>query len=328
MSPFAGYLCSSVFICGFLWASPTAAQWKPPRPVELVVGSGSGSASDRQARVIQKYLQALPGMPGVVVNNRPGGGGTLAYTFLAQHPGEGHYIGTMATSLLTNQITGVSQIGYQDLTPLNVLIREYISVWVRKESPLASAKDLAVALKKDPAAISFGFSTARGNQNHILIGMIAKAAGVDPKAAKVVVYSSGGQGMIAAIGGHVDVWVGTAGSAQQHQQAGTIRILGLSSAQRQAGKLAAVPTLREQGIAAEYFAWRGFAAPKGLTAAQTAFWDQVFAKVVEAEEWKKELDDNAWASGSTSAAEARKQLDAEYQLLSKMLAELGVLAPR
>jgi putative tricarboxylic transport membrane protein len=93
--------------------------------------------------------------------------------------------------------------------------------------------------------------------------------------------------MIAAIGGHVDVWVGTAGSAQQHQQAGTIRILGLSSSQRQTGKLAAVPTLREQGIAAEYFAWRGFAGPKGLGVAQTTFWDQAFAKLVESDEWKE-----------------------------------------
>jgi putative tricarboxylic transport membrane protein len=180
-------------------------------------------------------------------------------------------------------------------------------------------------LKKNPTAVSFAFATARGNQNHIVIGMIAKAAGVDPKALKTVVYASGGQGMIAAIGGHVDVWVGTAGSAQQHQQNGTIRILGLSAPQRQSGKLAAVPTLREQGIAAEYFAWRGFAGPKGLTAAQTAFWDKAFAKVVEADEWKKELDDNAWADVFTGAAETRRHLDAEYQLLQKMLVDLGVV---
>ena len=197
-------------------------------------------------------------------------------------------------------------------------------MWVRNESPIGSA-ELYALLKKNPTAVSFAFATARGNQNHIVIGMIAKAAGVDPKALKTVVYASGGQGMIAAIGGHVDVWVGTAGSAQQHQQNGTIRILGLSAPQRQSGKLAAVPTLREQGIAAEYFAWRGFAGPKGLTAAQTAFWDKAFAKVVEADEWKKELDDNAWADVFTGAAETRRHLDAEYQLLQKMLVDLGVV---
>jgi putative tricarboxylic transport membrane protein len=310
-----------------LAAAPALAQqWKPSRNVELIVASGAGGAADRQGRTVQKYLQSFPGIPSVTVSNRAGGGGNLAYTFLAQHPGEAHYIGTMATSLLTNQITGVAQNGYQDLTPLNILIREYVAAWVRNESAIGSARELIAALRKNPAAVSFAFATARGNQNHIVIGMIARAAGVDPKALKTVVYASGGQGMIAALGGHVDVWVGTAGSAQIHQQNGTIRVLGISSTQRQEGRMAAMPTLREHGIDAVYYAWRGFAGPKGLSAAQTAFWDQAFARVVQAEEWKKELEDNAWADGFMGAAETRKHLDAEYELLRKMLADLGVAA--
>lgn len=305
-----------------------AQSWKPLKPVELVVGSGAGGAADRQARVVQKHLQTFPGIPSVIINNRPGGAGNVAYLYLAQHPGDAHYLITMSTNLVTSQIAGTSQLGYQDFTPLNIMVREYIAVWVRTQSPIATGKELMAILRKDPTAISFAFATARGNQNHIVIGMLAKAAGVDPKSLKIVVYPSGGQGMTAAIGGHVDVWVGTAGSAQNHQQAGTVRILGLSAGQRQAGRLAAVPTLSEQGIAAEYFAWRGFAGPKGLTAAQTAFWDQAFTKLIEAEEWKKELDDNAWAGGFSGAAETRKHLDAEYILLRNMLAELGVVAPK
>jgi putative tricarboxylic transport membrane protein len=278
--------------------------------------------------VVQKHLQAFPGIPSVVINYRPGGGGSLAYVYLAQHPGDGHYITVMTTGLLTNQITGVSQTGYQDLTPLNILLREYVAAYVRTESRIASGKELIALLRKDPGALTFGFSTVRGNQNHIVIGMLAKAAGVDPKALKVVVYSSGGQGMISALGGHVEVWVGTAGGAQQHLQSGMIRVLGLSSAQRQGGVLAAVPTFREQGIAAEYYSWRGFAGPKGMTGPQIAFWDHAFAKMVQADEWKKELEDNAWGAGFTGAADTRKHLDAEYQLLRSMLVDLGVVAPK
>ena len=321
------FLVCAAAACGAITGAPAAAQgWTPPKIVELIVGSGAGGAADRQARVVQRYLQAVPGVPGVVVNNKPGGGGTIAYTYLSQHAGEGHYLCTMATSLITNEITGVSQIGYQDVTPLNILLREYIAVWVRKESPIATAAELVAMLKKNPAAVSFAFSTARGNQNHIVIGMVAKAAGLDPKAVKTVVYASGGQGMIAALGGHVDVWVGTAGSAQQHMQSGKARILGLSAAQRQPGPLAEVPTLREQGIAAEYYAWRGFAGPKGLTPQQIAFWDRAFQSLLSAEEWKQELQKNAWVEGIPGAAATRKHLDGEYEFLKKMLAELGVAA--
>ena len=65
-----------------LAAGPAAGQWKPGKVVELVVGSGAGGAADRQARVVQKYLQAFPGIPGVIINNRPGGGGNVAYAYL------------------------------------------------------------------------------------------------------------------------------------------------------------------------------------------------------------------------------------------------------
>ncbi len=211
------------------------------------MGSGAGGAADRQARVVQKHLQTFPDIPGVIINNRPGGAGNVAYIYLAQHPGDAHYLITMSTNLVTSQIAGTSQLGYRDFTPLNILVREYIAVWVRNQSPIATGKELMAILRKDPTAISFAFATARGNQNHIVIGMLAKAAGADPKSLKIVVYPSGGQGMTAAIGGHVDVWVGTAGSAQNHQQAGTVRILGLSASQRQAGRLAAVPDTARAG---------------------------------------------------------------------------------
>src|SRR5688572_13337181 len=92
--------------------------WKPQKTVEIVSSAGAGGSADRGARVVQKYLQALPGMPSVIVSNRTGGGGSVAYIFVSQHPGDAHYLGTMATNLLTNQIVGVSPLSYRDFTPL------------------------------------------------------------------------------------------------------------------------------------------------------------------------------------------------------------------
>jgi len=303
-----------------------AQEWKPARNVDISIASGAGGAADRQGRQLQKLLlQAVPGIPSMTVTNRPGGGGTVAWTALALHAGDAHYIATLSTAFVTNQILGVGQLRYQDLTPLNILMREYVVAWVRAESPLASAKDVIARLKKDPASVSFAFAAARGNQNHIVIGMVARAAGLDPKAVKTVVFSSGGQGMMAALGGHIDVWVGTPGGALQHMQSGAARALGISSTQREAGKLAGVPTFREQGIDASYYAWRGFVAAGGLTPAQTAFWDQAFARVVRTEEWKRDLDDNGWAEDFKASAETRMHLDAEYEMLTRMLADLGLV---
>ena len=302
-----------------------AQEWKPERNIELVVSSGAGGAADRSARTIQKFLQEVPGMPSVVVNNKPGGSGTVAWTYVNQHPGDGHYISTLNTALVTNQIVGLSTLRYQDVTPLNILMHEYVAVWVRSASTLMSGKDLVAKLKQDPGSVSFGISPARGNQNHIVLGMIARAAGIDPKALKIVVYSSGGAGVTAALGGHVEVWAGTAGSARQHMQGGKIRVLGISSEQRQGGAFAEVPTFREQGIDAVYYAWRGFLGPGGLTAAQTAFWDRAFASIVASEAWNGELEKNAWGREFKGSAETRKFLEAEHKLLEKILADLGIV---
>jgi putative tricarboxylic transport membrane protein len=301
-----------------------AQEWKPSRNVEIVVSSGAGGAADREARVAQKFIQALPGIPSVTVNNKPGGAGLVAWTYLSQHPGDAHYIATLNVALVTNQILGVSKLRYQDLTPLSILMREYVAVWVRAESPISSAKDLLARLRKDPASVSFGFSPARGNQNHIVVGMLARAAGVDPKALKLVVYSSGGQGTTAALGGHVDVWAGTLGGALPHAQTNAIRVLGVSATERQPGPAATLPTFKEQGIDAAYYAFRGFIGPGGLTPAQIAYWDQAFATIVKNPEWKKVALEHAWGEDFRGSGETRKHLDAEYELLRKMLAELGV----
>jgi putative tricarboxylic transport membrane protein len=318
---------SSLILCAFvaIAANAHAQEWKPSRNVELVVASGAGGAADRQGRQLQRLLtQAVPAIPSMTVVNKAGGGGLVAWTGLAQHAGDAHYIATLSTALLTNQAMGLAQVRYQDLTPLNILMREYVAAWTRAESPYSSVKDVIARLRKDPQSVSFGFSTARGNQNHIVIGMIARAAGMDPKAVKAVVFSSGGQGMTAALGGHVDVWVGTPGGAIQHMQSGAARALGISSTQRQGAHLAAVPTFREQGVDASYYAWRGFIAPGGLTPAQVAFWDQAFARAVKTDEWKRDLEQNGWGEDFKASAETRKHLDSEYVLLSKMLAELGL----
>lgn len=328
---------AAMAVCGWLWAvigaaglavtPPAVAQeWKPAKNVDIVVASGAGGSSDRTARVVQRLLQANPAFPSVSVTNRPGGGGTVAWTFLTQHPGDAHFIATFSPTMLTNQIVGIGKLSYQDFTPLSILLREYVIVTVNAESPITSAKVLAERLRKDPSSVSFAFSASPGNHNHVLIGMIMKAAGADPKKAKVVIQKSGGSGATAMLGGHVDVLVGAPANVLPHIEAGKARAIGLGAPTRQPNRLANVPTFREQGIDAVFYSWRGFIGPKDLTPAQIAFWDQAFAKAVQADEWKKDLEKNAWAEDFMRHAETRKHLDSEHQLISKMLADLGVLS--
>lgn len=319
------WLCGGI-AAALVAGAAMAQEWKPQKNVDLVVSAGAGGAADRQARLLQRFLQAVPGIPSVTVTNKAGGGGTIAWTYIAQHAGDPHYLATLTTGLLTNEITGASKLSYRDFTPLSLLMREYIVASVRADSPIASAKDLLVRLKQDPGSVTLAFANARGNQNHVVIGMLAKAGGIDPKGLKLVVFSAGSEGATAVLGGHVDVLVGTPGTALPHAQGGKTRIIGIAAPERQKGGFAEVPTLREQGIDVVYYAWRGAAGAKGLTRAQIGFWEQAFAKVVQDEDWKKDLEKNSWTDDFRGSAETRKHLDSEYELLAKALVDLGVIS--
>ena len=317
-------ICGWTALC-IVAGAASAQDWKPARNVDIVVASGAGGSSDRSARVVQKLLQANPAFPSVSVTNRPGGGGTVAWTFLAQQPGDPHFIATFSPTMVTNHILGVSKLSYNDFTPLSILLREYVLVTVNADSPITSGKALLERIRKDPAALSFAFSAAPGNHNHVVIGMIFKAAGADPKQPKVVIQKSGGDGAIAVLGGHIDVLVGAPANALPHIQTGKLRAIGLSAPQRQVGATAQIPTLREQGIDAVFYSWRGFIGPKNLLPAQTAFWDQAFAKAIDGEDWKRDVAKNAWAEDFKGAVETRKHLDSENELLVRMLGDLGLV---
>jgi putative tricarboxylic transport membrane protein len=301
-----------------------AQEWKPSRTVELVVGSAPGGSPDIMARLIQSIFQNTGLVPNSTVVNKPGAANTIGWAYLNQHAGDGHYVATYSPALIGNRIMGTTQLNYLDFTPLNILAREYVVLAVKGDSPITSLKELTALLKKDSQAVSFAFATARGNHNHIVMSMYLKSIGVDPKVAKAVIFPGGGPAQTALLGGHIDVYVASPRSMVPMQKEGRVRILGVSAAQRQPGALADLPTLREQGSDAVFFTWRGFMGPKGLKPAEIAYWDAVFEKLAQSEEWKKDTERELWNSDYLLSARTREHLDREAGVMTTILTELGL----
>lgn len=324
-NPLMHSLLVLMFACHASLAQAQTMPWKPSRAIELIVQSGAGGSSDRSARVTQKLLATLPGFPSVTVNNKPGAGGLMAMHFLNQHTSDAHFIATLSTTVITNHLLGLSPLSFRHFSPLSILLREYPVFITRIDSPIANARDLVQRLRKDPASVSFSYATARGNHNHVMIGLLIKAAGGDPRKAKAIVYNTGGEATTAALGGHVDVGVVAPANVIALLAAGKIRVLGIAAPQRQGGAFAAAPTLREQGVNAVYFSWRGFMGPKGLTPAQLAFWDQAFAQLAKAPDWKQDVERNAWAEDLMNSTQTLRHLESETEILQKLLLELGVV---
>jgi putative tricarboxylic transport membrane protein len=308
-------------------SAESASDWKPTETVQIVVASAAGSSPDRDARMIQKIFQEKKLVDAnIVVQAIPGGGGAVGWTTLNRQAGNGHYFSTNSPVILTSQIIEKGPIVHTDFTQLAILNFAYASFVVRADSPIKTGQDFIDRLKKDPASLSIGFSSARGNQNHIAAAMVVKAAGGDVNKMKAVVFPGAGDVMMNLLGGHIDSAVGPTGVYYQQVAAGKLRIIAVAAAQRTEGIGANFPTWKEQGYNILLADFRGLMGPKGMTPAQVAYWDNVFSNLTKLEEWKKYDKDNFAETYYLNSKETEKFMNDQYALYKGILVDLGMAA--
>ncbi len=320
--------CAGVLLFAMPALAAAQAAWQPQKPVEIVVGTSPGGGQDTSARFIQKLIQdrQLVTVPTAVVN-KPGGGSSIGYAYLNQHPGDAHYIMLLTVPLVTNHILGLSDIAPGDLTPISVLFEDYIVATVAPNSPIKSGRDLIDRLKKDPSSVSIGIPSLTGGSNFAIV-MAAQAAGVDPRKLKSVVFKSGGDSMTALLGGHIDVMMSTTAAPLAQRKQGKARVIAVAAPKRIPGLISDVPTWTEQGVPVIFSNWRGIVGPRGLTRPQVQYWEGVFQKLVSEPQFKEDLERNLWVSNFKGSDEMRKFLRDEYDRLKVLLTELGMAKAR
>lgn len=319
----AAAVIASAVVVALGVAQPAAAQgWKPEKPVELLVSSAPGGSNDRIARIIQKIAQEqkLTPVP-ISVINRPGGNQTISRAYINQNPGDAHYLDVGNPTLIANQVAGRQQYG--DFTPIALMVNEFAAFTVRADSPLRNAQDLVAQLKKDPESVAVGVSN-RGGTNHLTLLLLAKAAGIDARRLKVVVFKTNAEGLTAMLGGHIQLVSSAVATAVGQMRDGKARIISVSAPQRMGGDLAQVPTLREQGYDVSLSNWRAIIGPRGLNPAQVAFWEDVLSKVVATDEWKGVLEKQFWDGNFLRSREFAKYMDHEYAQTKSVMIDLGL----
>jgi putative tricarboxylic transport membrane protein len=317
-----------VFVALALLAFGAAAHaqgWSPQKNVEIVVGSAPGGSNDKTARQVEKILvdNKLVGAT-ITVVNRPGGGGSLAFTYVNQHAGDAHYLLIGTTALLSNHIVGSSKISYTDFTPIASLFNDYVVFVVNAGSSIKTGKDLIERLKKDPQSVAIGFATTLGSHNHIAAGLLMKAIGGNPRNLKPIAYKGSADAITNLLGAHIDLVTTAAGNAAPHVAAGKLRIVGVAAPQRFGGALADVPTWKEQGVDLVFGGWRAIMGPKGLNAAQLAYWENVLRKATMVPEWKEGIERNYWSNDFVTSAQFKKDLDKDYAEMKSVLVDLGL----
>jgi putative tricarboxylic transport membrane protein len=316
---------AAAFCCAPVVVSAQAT-WKPDRAVEIISGTAPGSAPDRMARVIQEILRGKPNVPvPTTVVNRPGAGGAKGWVYLNQHAGDAHYLMIAAGNLSVGYLTGTSTISHRDVTPVALLAHEYIALSVRVDSPIKDGKDLVERLKKDPGSLSLGVSSVAGSMTHIGGALPIKAAGVDLRKVRTVVFDSAGRSMTAMLGGHVDVVAGSISISLAQLRNGKTRILGYSAPRRLGNELAQIPTWREQGLDVNFSNYRGVMGPRQLNGAQVAYWEGVFREVDADERWRADLDKNNLDRDFMGAQETRHYWEGLVAPIKAILSDAGLV---
>jgi putative tricarboxylic transport membrane protein len=243
--------------------------------------------------------------------------------YLDQHAGDGHFLVVTSVTFLAEIINGRNNMAHTDVTPVALLFNEYVGFGVKADSRIKGGRDLIALLKADAGSVSAAISGV-GNHNHIALGMVAKASGGEVKKLKVASFNSGGEAMTAALGGHVDLVVAPFATLLPQVQSGRLRMIGITAPKRVSGPLASVPTWTEQGANAVISNWRVVLGPRGMTAAQADYWENVFAKAVEADDWNKMLEQDQVTGGFLKSNETRAYLKAQYDELKAVMTDLGL----
>ena len=238
------------------------AQNYPERPITIVVAFSPGGASDRLARVITggDELSKILGQP-VVVENRPGGGGYLAWRSIQQAKPDGYtlLLGENAIAINTALRPDEPLDPRTALDPIAKIGVGYVSVGVNNALPAATFQDFVAYSQAND--IDYG-SSGLGSVSHMTFAAIADIAGAK---AQHIPFTGGGELQASVLGGHTDAMVASIGSAVQMASTGNFRVLAVSSPERLEA-FPDAPTLAELGHKSDVVLgfWWGLFAPPGL----------------------------------------------------------------
>ncbi len=303
-------------------AQPT---WQPQRQVEIVVGSGPGGGNDRNARALQKILAENKWLQNASVLNKVGGGGSIAYTYVHGHANDAHYLVFVRQGFLSNHILGRSTIGMNDMTPIAMLGTEASSIAVRAGNPtLKTLADALDRLKQDPQSLTTSLGSTRNGSPHMVLAMLARASGIDPRRMKLVTFAGGAESVTQLLGGHIDMAAVSVDNTAPHHKSGAMRILGVSSAQRLAA-LPDVPTLKEQGHDVVVGGFTIVLAPRGITPAQIQYWENLLERVSNTAEWKRMMAADLQDIDFRKSAATREYLKQQYEMSRTVLGEIGAM---
>lgn len=256
-----------VLLCSVLAVNTArAADEYPTKPIRWIVAYPPGGTTDLLARLMGQWLSQRLGQQ-VIIDNKPGGGNNIGTEMAVRAPADGYtiFLVNPANAINATLYPKLNFVFLDDLVPVGGIVRVPNVMTVTKNFPAKTVAEFIDYGKKNPGKINMASSGA-GTSVHLSGELFKFMSGIDMKH---VPYRGAGPATTDLIGGQVDVLFDNMPSIISHIRAGTVRALGVTSAQRSPA-MPDVPTVADTVPGYEASAWFGAAAPKGTPAAAIA----------------------------------------------------------
>ncbi len=277
-------MCSILVVAGiflFLSAGWGAAQEQfPARPITVIVHTAPGGGSTVNAQSVQRQFEKdIRGSMTIV--NKPGGGGTIAWNFVANAPPDGYTVLAVNPSLIVTRYTVQTGVSYERFEPLIMTVLVPAGVVVRADSPWKTLKDFIDYTKANPGKVQMGNS---GHAAMFHVGIVGMEMALGLKFTHVP-HKGTGPVLTALLGGHVDAGLNEISSLIPYVEAKRLRILAVSSAQRSSA-LPDVPTFKENGFDLDVGTWYGYMVPKKTPKDRIRLLHNAYKSAVDSDEFK------------------------------------------
>lgn len=303
-------------------AGSVLAQSFPARQLEFVVHTSPGGGTDVFARAITDMLarEKLVTVP-MIVNNRTGGGGAMAFNYIKSKRGDPYTVLTVATgSMLANAARTDLGLPLETYTLLAFFAMDPQVIAVPADSKFKSFKEIVDTAKREPNSLTMSVTTALGVSRHMLY-LLEKEHGAR---IKFVAFKGGGDAVTAAVGGHVHFTGENLSEMFGQVEAKKLRVLAVTGEKR----LPAVPdapTFRELGFPWTLGTGRGFAMPAGVPKEAAAAMEEILRKLHQTKTWKDFAARNMYEDRFLNSAQFAEYMHKRSAELREFLAGVGAI---
>lgn len=286
-------LAASLILTGCQDSEPVSAgEGYPAGPVTMTAGANPGSGFDITIRSVVEALQNedIVDVP-LPVENRPGAiGADFLATMVEQYKGQDNQVSVTSLSMMMNELRGISEYGYDDVTMIARLMTEYYVVVTGADSPFKNLDDVMTAIKSDPGGVAVGAAT----DDQAPFDLLVSAAGGDPSSVNYVPFEGGGDQSAALLGGDINVAIAGVSEVISLLKAGDLSALGVLAEDRLPGLDA--PTAREQGLDVTLSNWRGLYGPPDMPEFAVVYWQTALGEMVESPTWQQIAERNQFTT--------------------------------